>query len=102
MACSTFVLLARFREETAPPRFGFTVTKKLGNAVARNRIKRRLREAVRAGARPEAGYDYVLIARHKAFTCAYADLLRDMTFAFSKIATMKNTASIPTVPNVRS
>ncbi|MDE3017131.1 MAG: ribonuclease P protein component [Pseudomonadota bacterium] len=102
-ATGAFVLLARARQNEGGARFGFTVTKKLGNAVARNRIKRRLRAALRAGAKAEAGHDYVLIARPKALDCPYGDLVRDMAFAFSRIATMKNgTASTPTVPNAHS
>lgn len=61
-------------------RAGFTVTKKLGGAVARNRIRRRLKEAVRAvgpdAARP--GYDYVFIARRRAATRNYRALLDDV------------------------
>ncbi len=46
-------------------RLGLTVTKKIGNAVVRNRVRRRLREAARAvfPVAGRAGYDYVLIAR---------------------------------------
>ncbi len=75
-----------------PARFGFTVTKKLGGAVERNRIKRRLREAVRLSAVPHAkpGHDYVLIARHKVLTCEFSELLRDISFAFARIHANKN------------
>ena len=59
-----------------PPRFGFTATKKLGNAVTRNRIRRRLKEAVRlvAPGAARAGCDYVLIAREAAATRPFAAL----------------------------
>jgi ribonuclease P protein component len=61
------VLQARDRGDDLPIRVGFTCTKKLGNAVARNRAKRRLREAARlllAGTKL-AGVDLVLIGRDK-------------------------------------
>ena len=68
-------------------RIGYTVTKKLGGAVVRNRIKRRLREAVRktipTHAMPQR--DYVFIARGKALTCDFPELVREMEFAFSRI-----------------
>ncbi|MEM9422986.1 MAG: ribonuclease P protein component [Pseudomonadota bacterium] len=61
-------------------RVGFTVTKKLGNAVVRNRIKRRLRAAVDEvfPTCADANTDYVLIARPKALTRPYARLLDDL------------------------
>lgn len=96
----SFVVQFRLREAAHPVapetiRFGYTVTKKMGNAVARNRIKRRLREAVRAGALEKAqpGHDYVIISRHKALDCSFSDLVRDMEFAFSRIAAKKKPAS---------
>ncbi|MBU1212810.1 MAG: ribonuclease P protein component [Alphaproteobacteria bacterium] len=68
-------------------RFGFTVTKKIGNAVVRNRIRRRLREAlcsvVRDHARP--GCDYVLIARQPALTQQFQELCGDLRTAFQRI-----------------
>lgn len=61
-------------------RVGLTVTRKIGNAVIRNRIKRRLRAAVREVLPGVAvpGFDYVLIARPQAATRIYASLLDDM------------------------
>ncbi|MFY0647018.1 ribonuclease P protein component [Sulfitobacter geojensis] len=65
-----FVLQMRKRRdnETCPPervRVGFTCSKKVGNAVARNRAKRRLREIARLALtqRGQPGHDYVLIGR---------------------------------------
>jgi ribonuclease P protein component len=68
----------------APARFGFTATKKLGNAVTRNLIRRRLKEAVRlvASGRARAGCDYVLIARAAAATRSFAVIERDLATAF--------------------
>jgi ribonuclease P protein component len=62
------------------PRFGFTVTNKIGNAVVRNRIRRRLREAVRlaAGAEAKPGTDYVLIGRRAALTLQFDQLVTDL------------------------
>ncbi|MEM9840562.1 MAG: ribonuclease P protein component [Pseudomonadota bacterium] len=61
-------------------RVGLTVTKKLGNAVLRNRTKRRLRAAIREVAplavRPS--YDYVIIARHRARTSPWPVLLDEL------------------------
>ena len=69
------------------PRFGFTATKKLGNAVVRNRIKRRLREVVRliAPQKARAGYEYVLIGRKSTLKRPFSSLLQDLTIAFAKV-----------------
>src|SRR5262245_50424644 len=83
-ATPAFVLEARARGETdqadqRQPRFGFTVTRQVGKAVERNRIRRRLRAAVRqAGlALARRDFDYVLIARRPALTSAYDILVSD-------------------------
>jgi ribonuclease P protein component len=74
-------------EPTAELRAGFTVTKKVGNAVVRNRAKRRLREAARAvlplyGA---PGCDYVLIARDATPDRPFAALIDDLKQALRKV-----------------
>jgi ribonuclease P protein component len=59
------VLQAVARGDEQPARLGFTVTKKVGNAVIRNRTRRRLKEAARLllAGHPLAGVDLVLIGR---------------------------------------
>ncbi|MBI1365674.1 MAG: ribonuclease P protein component [Alphaproteobacteria bacterium] len=77
----SFLLVRRRRGDGDPTiRVGFAVTKKIGGAVLRNRIRRRLREAARSvlPAHGEAGCDYVLIARGGAESRKYADLLDDL------------------------
>ena len=61
-------------------RVGFTASRKVGNAVARNRARRRLRavSAVVLPAHAEAGHDYVLIARGATLSRNYGALLADL------------------------
>lgn len=88
-----FVIEMRPREgasrsdSDAVARFGFTATKKLGNAVTRNRIRRRLKEAVRlvAPGRAGADCDYVLIAREAAARQPFAALERDLIAALGRL-----------------
>ena len=87
-----FLLQARKRGTSEPPapliRIGFTASKKVGNAVARNRAKRRLRSLARdiLPINGTPGWDYVLIARpRETAQRGYADLLRDLTVALAKI-----------------
>ncbi len=67
---------------------GFTATKKIGNAVVRNRCKRRLRELARAllpvHGRP--GFDYVFIARVKTAQANWLDLQKDVEKALLRLA----------------
>ena len=64
-------------------RLGFTATKKIGNAVARNRAKRRLREAARLtlGAATPPGWDLVLVARDATGAREWDKLLGDLRSA---------------------
>jgi ribonuclease P protein component len=89
-----FVLQARKRagadEGQTPPlaaRLGFTVSRQVGNAVERNRVKRRLREAVRlsAGDKFCAGHDYVLIGRRTALALPFGDMLHDLDAALRRV-----------------
>jgi len=68
-------------------RFGFTVTKKVAGAVGRNRIRRRLKEALRVsgdlGARP--GRDYVFVARRGALDAPFADIVTQIAEGFARL-----------------
>ena len=74
-----------------PPRVGFTVTKKVGGAVERNRIRRRLKEALRqaAAVAPSPGHDYVLMARRDALTKPFEALIADIERAFAQTSRFK-------------
>lgn len=60
-----------------PARVGFTVTKKHGNAVERNRMRRRLKEAVRlsAGFAMKPGHDYVVVARRDLLNAPFERII---------------------------
>lgn len=73
-------------ETDTPARFGITVSKKVGNAVTRSKMKRRLREIVRSeGVRGEAGASYVLVARAGSDTVLFQQLQRDFVWALRKL-----------------
>lgn len=68
-------------------RFGFTVTKQMGGAVERNRIKRRLRAAVSllGEGKTRANHDYVLVARAGALSRTFAELQKDLERALQRV-----------------
>jgi ribonuclease P protein component len=80
---------ARFRgDDTADIRVGFTCSKKVGNSVARNRAKRRLREVARMilPDQGKPGYDYVLIGRATVTSQRpFDDLQNDLSIALKKM-----------------
>lgn len=89
------VIQARDRADGKAFRVGFTCTKKLGNAVARNRIRRRLKEAARLTlpgiARP--AHDYVLIGRAATATRSFDALRKDIISALSRLHAGKPSGS---------
>jgi ribonuclease P protein component len=89
----SFSLQAIRRAEAAAegPRVGFTVTRKTGSAVERNRMRRRLKEALRLApalcAAPD--HDYVVIIRRAALSTPFAELIGELKRAFRDIAGRK-------------
>ncbi len=76
-----------WRDRHAPIRVGFTASRRVGGAVARNRAKRRLRAAV-ARVMPghaRAGQDYVVIARAATVHRRFEELLRDLQAALTQV-----------------
>ncbi len=68
-------------------RVGFTTTKKVGNAVKRNRVRRRLRVLARLmlPILGQKGCDYVLIGRTSTFDKPFDELKKDLRYALKKI-----------------
>jgi ribonuclease P protein component len=82
-----FVLQERPRGSGGPVRVGFTVSKKVGGAVERNRVRRRLREIVRLSAARNLhdGSDYVVIGRRAALEMSFSRLSEDFAGAVSRL-----------------
>src|SRR5690606_29914094 len=76
-----FLLEVLDRKDGGPPRLGITVTRKAGNAVERNRIRRRLREAARLDAASEMkpGNDYVIVGRREILSAPFASLKHELS-----------------------
>jgi len=82
-----FVLLVRARDDgDAQMRAGFTVTRKIGNSVIRNRVKRRLRALARdvLPGHGIAGADHVLIGRGDGLTRDFAAMAEDLRKALQR------------------
>ena len=77
------VLYAR-KNRTRENRVGITTGKKLGHAVTRNRVRRRLREIYRLN-EAKAGYDIVVVARSAAVDAEFSDLSRSLTALLDKL-----------------
>jgi len=83
-----FLVLGVLRDEALPEfQFGLVTGARLGNAVVRNRIRRRLKEAARLALPGVArdGFDYVLIGREASATRSFEDLQNDIISAVSKL-----------------
>lgn len=77
----------RHRDDSGPTRVGFTVSRKVGTATERNRVRRRLRELVKRvdpiSMRPHS--DYVLVGRRAALNRDFQTMLDDLRTALKRL-----------------
>jgi ribonuclease P protein component len=85
IATAGFVLQGRNRDDAGPPRIGFTVSRKVGTAVERNRVRRRLREIVRHSDGLRPGYDYVVVGRRTALNRPFDHMIEDFKNALGRL-----------------
>lgn len=90
-SCITYAVSRSAADATAPPaRFGYIISKAVGNAVTRNLVRRRMKfvtdELLREGA---AGVDVVFRALPKAATASFDDLRREMRRAYDKLQSQR-------------
>ena len=76
---------------TNDARIGFTVSRKVGNSVKRNRVRRRLKAvaAVIMSKHAQGGTDFVVIGRKNTLKRSFAALIADMTMALKKLQTYR-------------
>jgi ribonuclease P protein component len=89
-----FVLQERPRGDGGPARVGFTVSKKVGGAVERNRVRRQLREIVRLSAARSlhGGSDYVMVGRRAALDMSFSRLAEDFAGALARLDRVRRPA----------
>ena len=88
---ATGLIIQAVGNEAEEARIGFTVSRKVGNAVKRNRARRRLKEAARLTL-PEIAkscFDYVLIGRKETLTRPFKDLIGDLRWSLKRMGLLK-------------
>jgi ribonuclease P protein component len=97
-----FVLQARGRADLGPMRVGFTVSKKVGTAVERNRVRRRLKGVVgRLAVGPlRSGHDYVLIGRRAALTLSFDRMVEELKMALQRLEPRPARPDISAAPSL--
>src|ERR1700750_2024750 len=83
-----FIVQSRTRDDVGAVRIGFTVSKKVGTATERNRVRRRLREIVRRGDVMSLPLprDYVIVGRRTALERDFAAMVEDLQSAMHRLA----------------
>ncbi len=83
---SNLIVLYKVKNNLENKRIGITVSKKVGNAVIRNRVRRLIRECIYLNYdKLENGYDYVFVARIRANNANYQKVLSNMRFLVKKL-----------------
>ena len=84
-----FIVQGRQRDDGGPCRVGFTVSKRVGSAVERNRVRRRLRELVRRNGAPlmRPRCDYVLVGRRVALSRTFGAMGEELEAALKRLDT---------------
>jgi len=67
-------------------RIGFSISKKVGNSVVRNRVRRRIRESFRLNFSGFGGYDLIFVARVRSNQADYNELTKSLKYIFRKIS----------------
>ena len=76
-----FVLTSKYKSY----KIGYSVSKKIGKATVRNKVKRRLKEIVRLSSLPQSNFNYVLMAREGIENLDFKNLEKQVKDIFSKI-----------------
>lgn len=97
IACG-YVVVYAMKNRRSENRLGLTCGKTVGKAVVRNRVKRLMRESYRLS-EPElkCGYDIVIVARSRAAGKDYAQISKDVRYAFRKLELLKEHEEAVTV-----
>ncbi|WP_249029278.1 ribonuclease P protein component [Tannockella kyphosi] len=84
VANACFVMYFR-KNNSEKTRIGISVSKKLGNAVVRNKIKRQIRSLVQETIELNNGFDYIIIVRNKYITISYSQAKKEIQYLLKKV-----------------